>query len=91
MRRAYTDKVIVAFICLILVAVAFIIVYATFIKPDQTTFNVPENAKPPAPSDVANQASSRRLASEAAATPISTLRAVVHATAALRGAVRAVM
>uniref|UniRef100_A0A7S1C474 t-SNARE coiled-coil homology domain-containing protein n=1 Tax=Bicosoecida sp. CB-2014 TaxID=1486930 RepID=A0A7S1C474_9STRA len=43
MRRMYTDKVILAFIFLITVAIAGIIIYAS-INPDQDTFNVPEDA-----------------------------------------------
>lgn len=68
MRRMYTDKIILAFTCLIFCAIAGIIVYSTFIKPDQSTFNVPDHVKPPNPNDVHDKvtsATSRLLAASA--------------------------
>jgi len=47
MKRLYTDKIILAMACLVFCAIAFIIVYATFIDPDQDTFSVPDAVKPP--------------------------------------------
>lgn len=45
MRRMYTDKIILAFTCLVVAAIAGIIAYSV-IEPDQTTFSVPDAAKP---------------------------------------------
>ena len=51
MRRMYTDKVIIAFVCLIVAAIAGIIIYST-VEGDQDTFDVPDKARPPNPRDV---------------------------------------
>ena len=44
----YTDKVIICFTCLIVCAIAGIIAYSV-VKPNQDTFNVPDDVKPPNP------------------------------------------
>jgi hypothetical protein len=45
-KRLYTDKVIIAFTCLLVCAIVGIIAYAK-LKPDQKTFSVPDEAQPP--------------------------------------------
>ena len=45
-KRIYTDRAIIAFTTLLVLGLAGIIVYAT-LNPGQTTFNVPDAAKPP--------------------------------------------
>jgi hypothetical protein len=43
-----TDKIILCFTFIVTVGVAFIIIYSV-VKPDQETFNVPDELKPPTP------------------------------------------
>lgn len=66
MKRLYTDKIILALACLVFCAIAFIIIYSTFIEPDQTTFTVPDAVKPPDPNTVKNTVSRRLLRGPAA-------------------------
>ncbi len=56
MKRLYTDKIILGLTCLVFCGIAFVIIYATFIKPDQDTFQVPDAVKPPDPNTVKNTA-----------------------------------
>jgi len=51
-RRLYTDKIIIAFTCLIFVGILGIVIYASVSKNDP--FSVPDEAQPP--QDVVNQA-----------------------------------
>lgn len=50
-KRLYTDKIIILFTCLIVCAIAGIIAYSV-IDPDQDTFPVPDDVKPPNPENV---------------------------------------
>ena len=51
LKRLYTDKIIIALTCLIVTAIIGIIIYSS-VNPKQDTFNVPDQAKPPVPSEV---------------------------------------
>lgn len=51
MKNLYTDKLIIGFVFLIVMAIVGIIVYS-MVKPNQDTFNVPDEVKPPVPSSV---------------------------------------
>ena len=46
LKRLYTDKVIICFTGLIMLSIVGIIIYS-MVAPDQSTFSVPEDAKPP--------------------------------------------
>jgi hypothetical protein len=45
-KRLYTDKILISMVCLILVGIIGIGIYAA-LNPGQTTFNVPDVVKPP--------------------------------------------
>ena len=79
----YTDKIILAFAFIIFAAIAFIIIYATFIKPDQNTFNVPDNVKPPDPEHVKNTVQNQvgSIALRGAATVTKQMKSMLSATA----------
>ena len=51
LKRLYTDKIIIALTCLVLTAILGIIIYSS-VNPSQSTFNVPDQAKPPVPNEV---------------------------------------
>jgi hypothetical protein len=47
-----TDRIILCFTFMVVVGVAFIIIYSV-VKPDQTEFSVPDELKPPTPGGTA--------------------------------------
>lgn len=57
-KRVFTDRIIRGFTLLLLLGVVAIIVIAT-VYPDQTTFDVPDEAKPPV-DDATNAANSAK-------------------------------
>ncbi len=48
LKRLYTDKIIIAITCLIVTGIVAIIIYSS-VEPQQDSFNVPDQAKPPVP------------------------------------------
>jgi hypothetical protein len=55
LKRVYTDKIILAFVALILLAIVGIAIYAAAV-PSQQQFNIPDVAKPPTPACIEKQA-----------------------------------
>jgi DNA repair exonuclease SbcCD ATPase subunit len=50
-KKLYTDKIIIAFTFIIVLAILGIIIYSS-VDPKQKTFDVPDAAKPPSPNEV---------------------------------------
>ena len=47
-KSLYTDKILILFVCLVLVAIAGIVAYSTLVKGSGSTFQTPSVLVPPA-------------------------------------------